>query len=275
MSKLYDLEAAARYWGGERLKARDELAAVLSLSEPQEVNQAYHQWESTLVVETLGGVRARRVVDVACGVGRLTVPLAQAGARVLALDGAPGMLARCERHVRRAGQQRRVELALGPAWSIPVPDASLDGAVCVGLLEHLPPSQQSRVLAEIARVLKPGAHLATVFNNPHSVLLRAPADNKFRKGHQFPNGYYCALVDRRRLVKQLERHFRVEPVGSNTVYAVLRQVFRATGNKPADAALRRRAFKLAVEMDLRFRVKGALDELLTDHTFFRAVKKRK
>ena len=273
MPERYDLEAAARYWGSERLKAHDELAAVLSLSEPREVNQAYHRWESSLVLETLGGVRGRRVLDLACGVGRLTVPLARAGARVLALDSAPGMLARCERHLRQAGLLGRAELALGPAWSIPVPDRSLDGAVCVGLLEHLPPAQQVRVLAEVARVLKRGASLATVFNNPHSVLLHAPTENKFRKGHQFPNGYYCALVDRKRLLRNLARGFRVEPVGSNPVYSVLRQLFRSGGSRASDAGLRRRALRVAVDLDLRFRNKGPLDELLTDHTFYRAVRR--
>ncbi|MBI5837401.1 MAG: class I SAM-dependent methyltransferase [Candidatus Eisenbacteria bacterium] len=273
MPDKYNLEAAARYWGGERLRGRDELAAVLSLSEPLEVNRAYHEWESTLVVETLGGVRGRRVADIACGVGRLTVPLAGAGARVLALDGAPGMLERCERHVRSKGLRGRVQFALGPAWSIPAPDNSLDGAVCVGLLEHLPPAQQARVLREIHRVLRRGGHLATVFNNPHSVLLRSPKDNKFRKGQQFPNGYYCALVDRGRLLRSLERHFRVELTGTNTIYSVLRHVFRTFGDRSRDAALRRRTFRLAAELDLRFRLKGPLDELLADHTFFRAVKK--
>jgi len=274
MSKAYDLEAAARYWGQERLKHRDELAAVLSLSEPHEVNAAYHRWESTLVVETLGGVKGRKVVDIACGVGRLTVPLAKAGARVLALDNAPGMLSRCARHARVSRVEDRVSFALGPAWNIPVADRSLDGAVCVGLLEHLPPGQQLKVLTEVARVLKRGASLALVLNNPHSVLLRAPDDNRYRKGHQFPNGYYCALVDRRKLFSRLKRHFRVEPVGSNLVYSVLRQVFRHVAVQPSDAALRGRAFRLAAELDLRFRSKGPLDELLTDHTFFRAVKLR-
>lgn len=274
MSERYDLEAAARYWGQERLKNRDELAVVLSLSEPREVNLAYHAWESALVVETLGGVKGRKVVDIACGVGRLTVPLAKAGARVLALDNAPGMLARCARHARLSRVEDRVSYALGPAWSIPVADHSLDGAVCVGLLEHLPPAQQVRVLAEIARVLKRGASLATVFNNPHSVLLRAPGDNRFRKGHQFPNGYYCALVDRGRLFKRLTRNFKVEPVGTNLAYSVLRHFFRNVAAKPADAPLRRKAFRLAAELDLRFRTKGPLDELLTDHTFFRATRSR-
>ncbi|HVP39525.1 MAG TPA: class I SAM-dependent methyltransferase [Candidatus Saccharimonadales bacterium] len=274
MPERYDFEAAVRYWGSERLRHRDELSAVLSLSEPREVNLAYHAWESHLVVESLGRLRGRRVVDIACGVGRLTLPLARAGARVLALDSAPGMLAHCQRHLRAAGLARRVELALGPAWAIPVPDGSLDGAVCVGLLEHLPPTQQVRVLAEIRRALRRGGRMATVFNNPHSALLRAPADNRFRQGHQLPNGYYCALVDRSRLLRLLGRHFEVRPVGNNTLYSVLRAAFRSAAPRSHDAPLRRRALRVATELDLRLRFLGPLDELLTDHTFYCAVKRR-
>jgi ubiquinone/menaquinone biosynthesis C-methylase UbiE len=274
MSERYDLKAAARYWGEERLQQGDELAIVLSLREPREVNEAYHRWESSLVLETLGGIRGRRILDLACGLGRLTVPLAKAGAHVVALDNAPGMLARCERAAQRARVAGRVELFQGPAWQIPAKDASLDGVVCVGLLEHLPPAQQRQVLEEIHRVLKRGAPLATVLNNPLSVLLQAKTDNRFRKGHQFPNGYYCALVDRSGLLKRLASRFRVEPLGSNTVYSVFRQVFRQGESAKSGAALRKAAFRLATQLDLKVRSKGSLDGLLADHTFFRAIKTR-
>ena len=274
MSKPYDLKAAARYWGEERLKQGDELAAVLSLREPAEVNRAYDLWETSLVVESMQGRRGRQVVDLACGVGRITVPLAGSGARVLALDNAPGMLKRCESRVRRAKVQKNVTYALGPAWNIPAADASQDGVVCVGLLEHLPPSEQLRVLREAGRVLKRGGSFATVLNNPGSVLLQSPTDNRLRKGHQFPNGYYCALVDRKKLLGALGRHFKFEAVGTNLFYSLLRHVFRTEGDLRKDSMLRRASFRLATQLDLRFRLKGAADETLTDHTFFRATRLR-
>lgn len=273
MPERYDLSAAAHYWGKDRLKARDDLAAVLSMSEPAEVNEAYHRWESSLVVHSLGKLSGRRIADIACGLGRLTVPLAKAGAQVLALDNAPGMLKRCEAAVVAARVRSRVQLAQGPAWQIPVPDGSLDGAVCVGLLEHLPPGEQTRVLTEIARAVRKGGRLVTVFNNPHSILLRSPSDNRFRKGHQFPNGYFCALVDRKRLLKQLGKKFKVEMTGSNLFYSVLRHIFRGLKVEAADTALRRKTFALSADLDLRFRLKGPLDDLLTDHTFFVATRR--
>jgi SAM-dependent methyltransferase len=46
------------------------------------------------------------VVDVGCGTGRLTTPLAEAGHRVIAVDLSPGMLAACERKTSSALRDR-------------------------------------------------------------------------------------------------------------------------------------------------------------------------
>ena len=48
--------------------------------------------EEPHVSRLLGEVRGLSLLDVACGTGRHTVPLAQQGARVTAVDFSPGML---------------------------------------------------------------------------------------------------------------------------------------------------------------------------------------
>lgn len=47
------------------------------------------------------------------------------------------------------------------ATIMPFPDASFDGAVCLTMLHHVPSRQlQDRLLAEVARILRPGAVFA-------------------------------------------------------------------------------------------------------------------
>ena len=108
MSSGYDRAAAARYWGEERLTKGDDLAAVLSLGEPRTVNEAYDRWERTLIERALVPLSGRKVLDLGCGTGRVTAFLATRGARVVAMDNAPGMLARCRAHHASIGVQSLV-----------------------------------------------------------------------------------------------------------------------------------------------------------------------
>src|SRR6185436_9586263 len=98
MSSGYDRAAAARYWGEERLAKGDDLAVVLSLGEPRTVNEAYDRWERTLVERALPPLAGLNILDLGCGTGRVTGSLAARGAKVVAIDNAPAMLARCRAH---------------------------------------------------------------------------------------------------------------------------------------------------------------------------------
>lgn len=91
------------------------------------------------------------VLEIGCGTGRNTVYLAEAAARVLAIDFSEGMLekarARCAgRPVRFVAQDIRTR------W--PADDASIDVAVTDLVLEHV--EDLAPIFAEAARVLRPG-----------------------------------------------------------------------------------------------------------------------
>src|SRR5262245_7905499 len=119
----YDGARAGRYWGSERLRLGDEFAIVLSAGEPHYVNQAYHRWEMETLLRGLGSARERRVLDLACGLGRVSRVLAGRGARVVGMDNAWAMLLAARRSLRRAG-------ARSPSWAqavshrLPFRDAS-------------------------------------------------------------------------------------------------------------------------------------------------------
>jgi SAM-dependent methyltransferase len=264
MTPGYDRAAAARYWGEERLAKGDELAAVLSLGEPRAVNEAYDRWERTLIERALAPLSGRRVVDLGCGTGRVTGFLAGRGARVVAMDNAPGMLARCRARANGAA----LSLVQGEAARLSLRAASMDAAVCVGLLEHLPSDIRRHALGELARVVRPEGRIVLVANNARSELLSRPEDNPHRQGRQYDNGYFCELVGAEEVIATLDAlGWKARIAGANTFYSLLR--FRRHAEPPLglDAEGLTRAYATAVELDLATAGTAEPDRRWADHFF--------
>jgi 2-polyprenyl-6-hydroxyphenyl methylase/3-demethylubiquinone-9 3-methyltransferase len=111
-----------------------------------------------------------RVLDLGCGGGLLAEALARAGARVTAIDLAPGMIEVARLHAAESGLgiDYRVaaaeQLAAGEA-------AGFDVVTCMEMLEHVP--DPGAVIASCARLLRPGGALfiSTLNRNLRSFLL--------------------------------------------------------------------------------------------------------
>ena len=92
------------------------------------------------------------VLDLGCAGGFMAEALHRRGARVTGIDPAAQAIAAARAHAAQAGCDIRYEVGKGEA--LPHADASFDAVVCVDVLEHV--QDLSRVLAETARVLRPG-----------------------------------------------------------------------------------------------------------------------
>ncbi len=115
----------------------------------------------TLEFERLG-VRAGDVLlDLGCGNGRHTFEALRRGAHVIAADLKPEVLAHVTEWVTAMYSQDEIPAGTSfiairaDALSLPFPDASLDHVIASEILEHIP--RDEAAIAEIARVLKPGA----------------------------------------------------------------------------------------------------------------------
>lgn len=97
------------------------------------------------------------VADVGCGTGRVSAHLASHGVDVFGLDLSPGMID----VARRSHPQLRFEV--GAMEELPVQDAALGGLLAWYSLIHTAPDRLPGVLAEFARVLKPGGWLLAGF----------------------------------------------------------------------------------------------------------------
>jgi len=99
----------------------------------------------------------RRVLDLGAGTGKLTVELLRTGADVVAVEPLPGMRARLAASLHDA----RLEVVAGAAEHLPLPDASLDGAVAAQSFHWF---DAPVALRELHRVLRPGTTFAVLFN---------------------------------------------------------------------------------------------------------------
>jgi SAM-dependent methyltransferase len=111
----------------------------------------------------LGDVAGRRVVEIGCGSAPCARWLRTAGADVVALDLSAGMLARAAEINRSSGVE--VPLLQGDAAALPLLDESVD--VACSAFGGLPfVADAGAVLAEVARVLRPGGRFVASVNHP-------------------------------------------------------------------------------------------------------------
>jgi SAM-dependent methyltransferase len=154
------------------------------------------------------------------------------------------------------------------ADALPYRDASLEGVVCLGLLEHLPPEARTATLREAARVLRPGGRLALVLNNARSRFLGDPHDNPHRDATQRANGYFCAVLDERSLLREAAAWFDAACLGSNVFYSLQRHAARSL----ADAARASEAVgafvRTAARWDLALRALEGLAAAAADHHLY-------
>jgi SAM-dependent methyltransferase len=260
----YDPALAASYWSGPRHERGDELAAVLSLGEPNHVNEAYDAWETGVLLDALPKMDAVWGLDLGAGVGRVAARVAPRLRRLACGDLASGMLARLRANAARAGVTNVDPVRLG-ADHLPIRDRSLGLVVCLGLLEHLPPEARRAALSESARVLRPGGFLALVLNNQESVFLKDPGDNPLRVGQQRENGYYCAVVGAREILAEAARDFVEGPLGSNVIYSLQRHAARLLPDEARFDVRLAPFFGLAAAWDRSLRPDGPLSRAAADH----------
>jgi 2-polyprenyl-6-hydroxyphenyl methylase / 3-demethylubiquinone-9 3-methyltransferase len=96
--------------------------------------------------------QGKTVLDLGCAGGFMAEAMAERGAQVTGIDPAEGAIAAARAHARAQGLRIGYDVGVGEA--LPYGDASFDAAVCVDVLEHV--ADLNKVLAEVARVLRPG-----------------------------------------------------------------------------------------------------------------------
>jgi ubiquinone/menaquinone biosynthesis C-methylase UbiE len=116
--------------------------------------------EAPIIREVLAGLPVGTALDAACGTGRHAGYLAELGHRVIGLDQSPEMLAKARARLPE------IPLVRSNLDRIPLADNTVDTVLCALALTHV--AELAPVLAEFARVLRPGGHL--VISDAHPLL---------------------------------------------------------------------------------------------------------
>ena len=108
--------------------------------------------------------QGKAVLDLGCAGGFMAEALAARGAHVTGIDPAADAIDAARAHARTTGLRIGYDVGVGEA--LPYDDSSFDAVVCVDVLEHV--ADLRRVLAEVARTLRPGGLFLfdTINRNP-------------------------------------------------------------------------------------------------------------
>jgi 2-polyprenyl-3-methyl-5-hydroxy-6-metoxy-1,4-benzoquinol methylase len=99
-----------------------------------------------------------QVVDLGCGTGQISLPLATRGARVLAVDVSPAMVRRLESQARGHGAESLDGLVM-PIEELVLPARSVDLVVSSYALHHLRDADKARLVSAAFSWLRPGGRL--------------------------------------------------------------------------------------------------------------------
>lgn len=121
----------------------------------------FNRWYARpAVLDLLGDVAGRRILDAGCGSGPLLADLMERGASVAGFDASQAMIGLAR---NRLGDEADLEVA-DLTRPLPYDSEAFDDAVAMLVLHYL--EDWSQPLSELRRVLKPGGRLVLVVNHP-------------------------------------------------------------------------------------------------------------
>lgn len=159
LDRRYAAFKARRFWD----RAARELPREMTATQDADDWDAY--WASgtrdlNLLLATArrtGPLGTELALELGCGLGRITGPLADQFERVVGVDIAPEMVRLAQQHSERPN----VSYALvGPESRLPLADGTVDFAVAWTVFRHMAKPAFARYLDELHRVLKSGGCLA-------------------------------------------------------------------------------------------------------------------
>jgi ubiquinone/menaquinone biosynthesis C-methylase UbiE len=131
----------------------------------------FYDWENARTLQRrdvafwqrLAAAQDGAVLELGCGTGRIAVPVARSGARIVGIDRSEEMLARARKRVARARVGRYLSLVRGDIRELPFTRRTKFSAVLAayGILQSLTRERDlTRTFASVARVLRRGGLFA-------------------------------------------------------------------------------------------------------------------
>jgi ubiquinone/menaquinone biosynthesis C-methylase UbiE len=153
--------------------------------------RSFSRMEMRVLRDWLTPSAGPRVLDVPAGTARLSIGLAESGAKVVAGDISLNML---RMGVSKAEETRDVSVTFAQVnvASLPFPDATFDAVISFKFFHLIPNDVKPALIREMARVLRPGGKLIAEFNSPYYGGVLAFFRYYFRKRH--PGGMHMKCL---------------------------------------------------------------------------------
>ena len=199
----------------------------------------YYDWENAQTVgrrdiafwQQMAKPVKGSILELGCGTGRVAIPVAKKGARVIGIDRSDSMLTRGRARVRRARMGKRVQLIRGDIRHLPFPDKTFPLVMApYGILQSLLDEKVlTATLKEVQRVLTRKGTFGL------ELVADLPAWEEYSKrtslrGERGPNGRPIALIesvkqDRKNHITRFEQEF-VEGRGKSATRKKFTLAFR-------------------------------------------------
>jgi SAM-dependent methyltransferase len=219
------------------------------------------------VVERLGPERGQKFLDLACGTGAVAELAAKAGADVVGIDFAPGLIEIAKKRAGELGLD--IDYRIGDVEALELPDASFDRVASTCGVMFAP--DHEAVARELGRVTRPGGRLGLACWTPDSGLAEIfevmkpfqPAPPPAGVGNQFDWGREEYVRDR--LGGDFELSFETldSPIEMESGEAIWQLWVRDYGPtktlaESLDDERREELHKAFVELEERSRVNGGV-----------------
>jgi ubiquinone/menaquinone biosynthesis C-methylase UbiE len=130
-------------------------------------NTPFYDMAFDYLARHFGPPSAEQLVDAGCGTGTKSLHLARRGYRVLGLDISETIVSQARKNTADAGFGATTEFRTADLTDIKLPSGSVKGAVCWGVLMHVPAVEKA--IAELSRIVAPGGTLAISEGNKRSI----------------------------------------------------------------------------------------------------------
>lgn len=147
-----------------------------------------------------------RVLEVGCGTGVVARALAGRpgfAGRVVGVDHSPALIDAARRFAKAEGLDHRIDFEVAEAHGLDLPDDAFDAVIAHILLSHV--TEPLTVLAEIARVVRPGGGVAVFDGDFASWTFGSPGPEV---GQAMDDGLRAVMVSKPRVLWEMPRLLR-------------------------------------------------------------------
>ncbi len=146
-----------------------------------------------------------KVLDVGCGTGKISLPLAKRGANVTCLDASIGMLKECRKNAVADCLEENTRWIESSAEAIPYAEGTFDLVISSRFLHLFPTSYYPALIGEMLRVVKQDGHVVIEITNKYYGLFVRPIRNYLRvhRKHRRRTGSSLSLLGVYRLPQSM------------------------------------------------------------------------